>query len=94
MTVALEVGFNELGDADEPDYRLSADMSELFSALGPPQPTPVPLPSLTPRFAVDAGRCRTYNQKVRFQKPRNRRRVQGADRKGCPDLARGPWRAA
>lgn len=52
MTVALEVGFNELGDADEPDYRLSADMSELFSALGPPQPTPVPLPSLAPRFAV------------------------------------------
>lgn len=42
-TVALEVGYNEIGAADEPDFALAPEVAEWFSALGFPAPEPVPL---------------------------------------------------
>ncbi len=42
-TVDLEVGFNELGDADEPDFALSGEVAQVFTALGFPAPDAVPL---------------------------------------------------
>ena len=42
-TVSLELGFNELGDADEADAVLSDDIADLFVRLGFPAPDPVPL---------------------------------------------------
>jgi len=42
-TVELEVGFNELGDADEPDFALSDEVAQIFAALGFPVPDAVPL---------------------------------------------------
>ena len=43
LTVELEVGHDEIGDADEPDWGISEDISELFVCLGFPEPNPVPL---------------------------------------------------
>ncbi len=42
-TVALEVGHDEIGDADEPERILSPDVAAMFEALGFPAPAPVPL---------------------------------------------------
>lgn len=42
-TVKFELGHNEIGDADEPEYRLAADLVDLFTDVGldPPRPVPV-----------------------------------------------------
>lgn len=42
-TVTFELGHNEIGDADEPELQLAADLSELFTEIGfaPPDPLPV-----------------------------------------------------
>lgn len=42
-TVALEVGHDEIGDADTPEYILSPQVADMFTALGFPAPAPVPL---------------------------------------------------
>lgn len=42
-TVALEVGHNEIGDADAPDCALSPEIAGWFGELGFPAPAPVPL---------------------------------------------------
>ena len=42
-TVDLEIGFNELGDADESDFALSDEVAQIFNALGFPVPDAVPL---------------------------------------------------
>ena len=43
VTVPLEVGHNEIGDAEEPDMIVPKDAARLFEALGfdPPSPAPV-----------------------------------------------------
>lgn len=47
-TIPLEVGFNEIGDADEAEMIApAADIAELFTELGFPEPSPVPLMPLT-----------------------------------------------
>lgn len=43
MTVELEIGHNEIGDADEPDWGIAPDIVDLFARLGFPEPEPVPL---------------------------------------------------
>jgi len=45
-TVDLELGFNEIGDADESDFGISEDVTEIFSALCLPPPNPIPLMKL------------------------------------------------
>ena len=42
-TVSLEVGFNEIGDADDADFALSDEVCEIFTTLGFPIPGKVPL---------------------------------------------------
>lgn len=42
-TVKFELGHNEIGDADEPDYRLASDLAELFLEVGLEAPRPVPV---------------------------------------------------
>ena len=42
LTVPFEVGHNEIGDADDPEYRLSSDIVALFERIGLPTPDPVP----------------------------------------------------
>lgn len=42
-TVAFELGHNELGDADEPDYQLAPDLARLFTEVGLEAPKPVPV---------------------------------------------------
>ena len=42
-TVPLEVGHNEIGDADDPDWGMPGDVREMFASLGLPEPSPVPL---------------------------------------------------
>lgn len=51
LTVPLEVGFNEIGDADEPEYAISSDIVELFLSLGLPSLSPVPLMQLPYQIA-------------------------------------------
>lgn len=42
-TVMFELGHNEVGDADEPEFRLAADLAGLFAEVGLETPTPVPV---------------------------------------------------
>lgn len=42
-TVDLEVGFNEIGDADSSEYALSTEVADVFTKLGFPVPDAVPL---------------------------------------------------
>ena len=50
-TIDLELGFNEIGDADEADYCLSDEVLEIFSKLGLPLPKPIPLMKLEYQIA-------------------------------------------
>ena len=50
-TVDLELGFNEIGDADDADYVLSSEIAELFEALSFPTPDKVPLMKLEHQVA-------------------------------------------
>jgi len=43
LTVPLEIGCNEIGDADKPEYKISEDIVNLFTELGFPAPNPVAL---------------------------------------------------
>lgn len=43
LTVTLEVGHDEIGDADKAEMRLAPDVAKLFEEIGLPQPGPVPL---------------------------------------------------
>lgn len=42
-TVRFELGHNEIGDAEEPEYQLAADLAELFTEVGLEAPRPVPI---------------------------------------------------
>jgi len=42
-TVKVELGHNELGDADEPEYQLAAELVDLFTGVGLEAPQPVPV---------------------------------------------------
>lgn len=42
-TVKFELGHNEIGDANEPEYRLAAELAELFTQVGLESPKPVPV---------------------------------------------------
>lgn len=42
-TVKFELGHNEIGDADEPEYQLAADLAALFTEVGLEAPKPVPV---------------------------------------------------
>lgn len=42
-TVRFELGHNEIGDADEPEYQLASDLAELFTEVGFEAPRPVPV---------------------------------------------------
>ncbi|QDQ99393.1 nucleotidyl transferase AbiEii/AbiGii toxin family protein [Tomitella fengzijianii] len=40
-TVKFELGHNEIGDADEPEYHLAAELAELFTEVGLEAPNPI-----------------------------------------------------
>ncbi|MFV0435602.1 MAG: nucleotidyl transferase AbiEii/AbiGii toxin family protein [Leucobacter sp.] len=42
-TVAFELGHNEIGDAEEPEYRLADDLAELFTKVGLEAPRSIPV---------------------------------------------------
>jgi hypothetical protein len=42
-TVKFELGHNEIGDTDEPEYELAADLAGLFTEVGLEAPLPVPV---------------------------------------------------
>lgn len=42
-TARFELGHNEIGDSDEPEYRLAEDLVVLFTEVGLPVPRPVPV---------------------------------------------------
>jgi len=45
-TVDLEVGFNEIGDAEDVEYGLSEEVVDIFRRLMFPDPNPIPLMKL------------------------------------------------
>jgi len=51
LTVKLEVGHNEIGDADNPDWNISPNVTDIFEQLGFPSPGPVPLMPLHHQIA-------------------------------------------
>ena len=51
-TVELEVGYNEIGDADEAEMvPLADDIAEMFARVGLPKPSPLPLMSIEYQIA-------------------------------------------
>jgi hypothetical protein len=42
-TVRLEVGYNEIGDAEEVDYFISSEIINMFTRIGLPEPAPIAL---------------------------------------------------
>lgn len=51
ITVQLEVGYNEIGDADDKEMIIPTDASKLFQALGFPPLQPVPVMALHHQIA-------------------------------------------
>ena len=51
MTVRVEVGHNEIGDADVAEKELAPDLAEAFEALGFPRPAGIPLMRLPVQIA-------------------------------------------
>lgn len=51
MTVILEVGHNEIGDAEDPDMLVPGDLSDIFERLGFPPLDPIPLMRLPHQIA-------------------------------------------
>ena len=51
MTVSLEVGFDEIGDADNPDFVIPEDANRLLLSLGFPKLGPVPVMALEYQIA-------------------------------------------
>lgn len=51
LTVPLEVGFDEIGDANEPEYFMPDYIEEIFRSLGLPTPNPIPLMPLHHQIA-------------------------------------------
>jgi hypothetical protein len=51
LTVPLELGHDEIGDAGDPDYVIARDVVELFLELGFPAPAPVALMPLHHQIA-------------------------------------------
>lgn len=50
-TVDLEIGFNEIGDADDVEYGLSEEVVDIFRKLMFPDPNPIPLMRLEYQIA-------------------------------------------
>ncbi len=42
-TVKFELGHNEIGDADDPDFQIASDLAGLFTEIGLEVPKPVPV---------------------------------------------------
>ena len=51
LTLPLEIGHNEIGDADNPDMVFSTEAAEVFAALGLPEPGPMPCMRLEHQIA-------------------------------------------
>lgn len=51
LTVPLEIGHNEIGDAEEVEYELADDVSAIFETVGLPIPQPSPLMPLHHQIA-------------------------------------------
>jgi hypothetical protein len=61
-TVKFELGHNEIGDADEPEFHMASDLTDLFTDVGLPAPKPVPVmradPRITRKFPAVSGERR------------------------------------
>ncbi len=51
LTVPMEIGHNEIGDADEVEYGLADDVASIFKTVGLPVPGPSPLMPLHHQIA-------------------------------------------
>ena len=51
MTVRIEIGHNEIGDADESEMEMPGDMAALLVNLGFPSPKPIPVMKLPYQIA-------------------------------------------
>ena len=51
MTVRIEIGHNEIGDADESELEQPGDMTRLLAELGFPAPNPIPVMKLPYQIA-------------------------------------------
>lgn len=51
QTIRIEIGHNEIGDADERETSLPSDLADLFAALSFPQPKPLPVMKLSHQIA-------------------------------------------
>lgn len=50
-TINLEIGHNEIGDADNPEYGIAQDITNIFEELALPEPAPIPLMPLHHQIA-------------------------------------------
>lgn len=58
-TVKLELGHNEIGDADDPIYLIADDIVQLFGDLGLPEPAPIAVMRTNHQIAQKLHACTT-----------------------------------
>lgn len=56
-TVRVEIGHNEIGDAENPEFVLAEDIIDWFKALGFPEPQPLPVMRLDYQIAQKLHAC-------------------------------------
>jgi hypothetical protein len=59
LTVRLEVGHDELGDTDEPEWHLAEDLATVFATLGLPAPAPIAVLAVEHQVAQKLHACST-----------------------------------
>lgn len=99
MTLPLEVGHNEIGDADDPDMVSSPEAAAILAQLGFPEPGPVPCMRLEHQISPEAARGQQPGQRAsaRPDRPadsrRRRQRRLRKDPRGVRQALRLPPRA-
>lgn len=64
LTVRFELGRDEMGSTEEVQTRLAQDILDLFSAIGLPEPQPLPVLAVEHQIAQKLHACTSVNQKT------------------------------
>lgn len=64
LTVRFELGCDEVGSTAEVDARLAQDIRDLFSAIGLPEPEPLPVLAVEHQVAQKLHACTSVNPKT------------------------------
>lgn len=64
LTVPFELGHDEIGSTDEPEFRIAHDIVSLFETIGLDEPQPIPLLAVEHQIAQKLHACTTINPRT------------------------------